>query len=231
VSIAVTFSLFISLPLLTGFSFFGSTLAGSVFDLLHKDAKRKIVFKQRMKFAKDACLGMNWLHLSNPPILYVHNSLSLSSLCSVRDRLTQLLLLITCARQALGSQDSKSSGGSELGGKGLRFRSFEVRRTPDSGSPRSPQQQRLTELPASVTEHRVKKADKNKGATGSPVYMAPEVLADKAYDEKADVYSFAVVLWELVTNKKPYEEEQFESLDGTHTLLMLSPLDDRSRLL
>jgi serine/threonine protein kinase len=31
-----------------------------------------------MKFAKDACLGMNWLHLSNPPILYVHNSLSLS---------------------------------------------------------------------------------------------------------------------------------------------------------
>ena len=61
----------------------------------------------------------------------------------------------------------------------------------------------------------MKKADKNKGATGSPVYMAPEVLADKAYDEKADVFSFAVVLWELVTNKKPYEEEQFESLDGT----------------
>lgn len=65
----------------------------------------------------------------------------------------------------------------------------------------------------------MKKADKNKGATGSPVYMAPEVLADKAYDEKADVFSFAVVLWELVTNKKPYEEEQFESLDGTTDLI------------
>lgn len=68
---------------------------------------------------------------------------------------------------------------------------------------------------AFFSPNRVKKADKNKGATGSPVYMAPEVLADKAYDEKADVFSFAVVLWELVTNKKPYEEEQFESLDGT----------------
>lgn len=43
---------------------------GSVFSLIHpKDPKKKIVFKQRMKFAKDTALGMNWLHLSSPPIL------------------------------------------------------------------------------------------------------------------------------------------------------------------
>ncbi|KAL6066019.1 Serine/threonine-protein kinase drkD [Balamuthia mandrillaris] len=60
---------------------------------------------------------------------------------------------------------------------------------------------------------RVKKAGSNKGATGSPLYMAPEVLADKPYDEKADVYSFGIVLWELVTQQKPFKEEAFETLE------------------
>jgi hypothetical protein len=31
--------------------------------------------------------------------------------------------------------------------------------------------------------------------------MAPEVIEHKPYDEKADVFSFAVVLWELLTCK------------------------------
>jgi len=59
----------------------------------------------------------------------------------------------------------------------------------------------------------VKRAGHNKGATGSPVYMAPEVLSDKPYDEKADVYSYGVVLWELVTGGIPYQEEGFSALD------------------
>ena len=35
--------------------------------------------------------------------------------------------------------------------------------------------------------------------------MAPEVLANKRYTEKADVFSFGVVCWELVTRKCPFE--------------------------
>jgi len=34
--------------------------------------------------------------------------------------------------------------------------------------------------------------------TGSWLWMAPEVLAGSRYSEKADVYSFSMVLWELV---------------------------------
>ena len=34
--------------------------------------------------------------------------------------------------------------------------------------------------------------------------MAPEVIEHKPYDEKADIFSFAVVLWELLTCKVPY---------------------------
>ena len=31
----------------------------------------KLSFKQRMSFARDAALGMNWLHNASPPILHL----------------------------------------------------------------------------------------------------------------------------------------------------------------
>ncbi|KMZ59800.1 putative Protein kinase [Zostera marina] len=41
--------------------------------------------------------------------------------------------------------------------------------------------------------------------TGTYRWMAPEVIAHKFYDQKADVFSFGVVLWELLTKEIPYE--------------------------
>ncbi|KAG9147490.1 hypothetical protein Leryth_007295 [Lithospermum erythrorhizon] len=41
--------------------------------------------------------------------------------------------------------------------------------------------------------------------TGTYRWMAPEVIEHKAYDHKADVFSFGVVLWELLTGKLPYD--------------------------
>mmetsp|Transcript_13149 Transcript_13149/g.28423 ORF Transcript_13149/g.28423 Transcript_13149/m.28423 type:complete len:831 (+) Transcript_13149:398-2890(+) len=43
------------------------------------------------------------------------------------------------------------------------------------------------------------------GETGSLRYMAPEVADSRPYNQKADVYSFAIILWELVAFKKPYD--------------------------
>jgi serine/threonine protein kinase len=37
--------------------------------------------------------------------------------------------------------------------------------------------------------------------TGTYRWMAPEVINHQPYDNKADVFSFAIVLWELVTSK------------------------------
>lgn len=36
--------------------------------------------------------------------------------------------------------------------------------------------------------------------------MAPEVLAGKRYDCAADVYSFGIILWELLTWQIPWED-------------------------
>jgi len=43
------------------------------------------------------------------------------------------------------------------------------------------------------------------GGIGTCRYMAPEVAAYEAYNELADVYSFSIVLWEIVTLEKPYK--------------------------
>jgi len=42
------------------------------------------------------------------------------------------------------------------------------------------------------------------GQCGTFQYMAPEVLANQPYSEKADVYSFGIILWEMVTKQLPY---------------------------
>ena len=41
-------------------------------------------------------------------------------------------------------------------------------------------------------------------AVGTPGYMAPEVLANQPYNEKADVWGFGLCLFELFTRQRPY---------------------------
>lgn len=36
--------------------------------------------------------------------------------------------------------------------------------------------------------------------------MAPEVIEHNPYGERADVFSFGILLWELLTGRVPYQE-------------------------
>jgi len=111
----------------------------------------------RMKMARDAALGMNWLHRSNP--IFIHRDLKSSNLL-VDDKMQ----VKVC----------------------------------DFG---------LSQL---IPREAPKMKDKQ-NAKGTPLWMAPEVMTFKEFNEKCDVYSFGIVLWEILTREEPFAE--FQSFD------------------
>ena len=47
-------------------------------------------------------------------------------------------------------------------------------------------------------------------AVENPTWCAPEVMVRNAYTEKADVYPFAIMMWELLTREHPYDNYRFQ---------------------
>jgi serine/threonine protein kinase len=45
------------------------------------------------------------------------------------------------------------------------------------------------------------------GETGTYRWMAPEVFRHEAYGSMADVYSFAIVVWQMITREDPFYDE------------------------
>lgn len=45
---------------------------------------------------------------------------------------------------------------------------------------------------------------------GTPAYVAPEILSTQRADERADIFSFGVVCFELLTFRKPFERDTLE---------------------
>ena len=47
---------------------------------------------------------------------------------------------------------------------------------------------------------------------GTPCWVAPEIFRNEAYDEKVDVYSFGILVWEILAARKPYSEKDCADL-------------------
>jgi LRR receptor-like serine/threonine-protein kinase FLS2 len=46
---------------------------------------------------------------------------------------------------------------------------------------------------------------------GTPLWMAPEILAGQPYGISVDVYSYAILLWEIAAQAKPWEDLKVKS--------------------
>ncbi|XP_077230474.1 serine/threonine-protein kinase STY13-like [Tasmannia lanceolata] len=69
------------------------------------------------------------------------------------------------------------------------------------------------------------------GETGTYVYMAPEVIRCEPYDEKCDVYSFGIILNELISGQHPYIDSNYAPMKialevGAGNLRPTLPADD-----
>lgn len=60
---------------------------------------------------------------------------------------------------------------------------------------------------------------------GTYQWMAPEVIAGFKYTEKADVFSYGIILWELATRLPPYY-----GIDGTEVSIKVVKEDLRPKL-
>jgi len=125
-------------------------LPGGDVEKLLRNATQDIPLYRRMQMAKDAALGVNWLHCSNPSL--VHRDLKSSNL--------------------LIDENGK-----------VKVCDFGL---------------------AQVKPSRLVMLHDEDHAKGTPLWMAPEVMQFKEFNEKADVYSFGIVLWELLTRKEPF---------------------------
>ncbi|KAL7714320.1 Protein kinase [Entamoeba marina] len=72
-------------------------------------------------------------------------------------------------------------------------------------------------------------ADSGHTTVDNPRWVAPEVLNNEPYKLSSDVYSYGIILWELLSRKQPFEEYKFisqlrqEIINGLRPIIPVTP--------
>ncbi|CAH0392182.1 unnamed protein product [Bemisia tabaci] len=146
---------------------------GTLKDLIH-DLNEPLPWEQRINFAKDIASGMTYLHSMN----IIHRDLN-SHNCLVREDKTVVVADFGLARIIY-------SGSSNSPNNSARTTNMAARRYGN----KSNVTQRST----------IRRCERKKRYTvvGNPYWMAPEMMKGSKYDEKVDIFSFGIVLCEII---------------------------------
>ncbi|MDH5539379.1 MAG: serine/threonine protein kinase, partial [Rhizobacter sp.] len=91
-------------------------------------------------------------------------------------------------------------------------------------------QPRVLDFGIARVAHRHELSAGDEIAAGSPYYMAPEQARHQAVDRRADVFSLGVVLYELLTDQKPFNGASLPEITRavlTHEPPLASEIDNR----
>ncbi|XP_054279622.1 LIM domain kinase 1 [Macrosteles quadrilineatus] len=143
-------------------------ISGGTLKDLIQDMSEPLPWEQRVSFAKDIAAGMTYLHSMN----IIHRDLN-SNNCLVREDKAVVVADFGLARIISQSNSERGSGISRIGA-----RRFGTKTGPNS--------------------HRRCERKKRYTVVGNPYWMAPEMMKGNKYDEKVDIFSFGIVLCEII---------------------------------
>ncbi|XP_065842904.1 probable serine/threonine-protein kinase DDB_G0278509 [Oscarella lobularis] len=152
---------------------------GSLRNILY-DSPNLVTFRRKWQFALDVALGMEYLHNLKRP--RIHRDLKTANLLVDKNWVVKIADF-GCAKLLIHE-------GEPLRPKKRRSASSSV----SESSSNLLEEDLLPENCMTVWH------------IGTLYWCAPEILLKQAYGTPADVYSFGIVLWEIMTRCPPYEE-------------------------
>ncbi|THG05977.1 hypothetical protein TEA_000235 [Camellia sinensis var. sinensis] len=177
---------------------------GSLYRIIHRP-NCQIDEKRRIKMALDVAKGMNCLHTSIPtivhrdlksPNLLVDNNWNVKVFTGTPKIVPYKYRVLTGYGYAYQYGGTRTRYGGTRTGYGKRgsgtFGSFGY----GTGTPQ------VGDFGLSRLKHNTFLSSKS--TAGTPEWMAPEVLRNEPSNEKCDVYSFGIILWELATLRLPW---------------------------
>jgi serine/threonine protein kinase len=85
--------------------------------------------------------------------------------------------------------------------------------------------QRLAIADFGLARYQANPGKKMTAETGSYRWMAPEVIRHEEYDKRCDVYSFAILAWEMLTYRVPFDNMSTFPAPFRDALSLHSPLE------
>ncbi|XP_036341431.1 LIM domain kinase 1-like [Rhagoletis pomonella] len=158
---------------------------GSLKELIH-DSGLPLTWPQRISFAKDIACGMSYLHRMN----IIHRDLN-SLNCLVREDKSVIVADFGLARIITAPFYSAGGGsGATVGAGGSMLAANSGSERWSGGACLSPN--------GTLGRSKSRQRRQRYTVVGNPYWMAPEMMKGLKYDEKVDVFSFGIVLCEII---------------------------------
>ncbi|XP_065845603.1 dual specificity protein kinase shkA-like [Oscarella lobularis] len=145
------------------------------------DGSTSLTVDQNIGFCLDSANGMRFLHELNPP--RIHRDLKAANLLVSQNWVVKVSDFGTARRLLKSSKDELNQGEISAG----------------------------DQFPVSDDETQPLLLARYKNMSwrhGTSLWKAPELLMQQAYGASVDIYSFGIVMWEIFSRRKPYDDRR-----------------------